>query len=225
MRPNLRRHYEHALALQLKGRRDFDYAAPTIAEIQAVMNKALPESVDDMRVWFADRLDDFRERIRGSDTNMREAYWHDSGKPSKEENCRDRLIEHVSRLLPESIRFGPEQRMPDRKRVDIAILRNAVKLPVEIKGQWNKTVWNAASDQLGDGYAIDWQAKGRGIYIVLWFGEVPDRNRKLRNPPGDLPPPRTPEEMERMLKETLKEVRRPLTDIYVIDLSRPAGAD
>ena len=213
---------KHALALQMQGRRDFDYAAPTIAEIQAVMNKALPESVDDMRVWFADRLDDFRDRIRGSDTNMREAYWSGADEPRNEEFCRDRMIEHVSRLLPESIRFGPEQRMPDRKRVDIAILRNAVKLPVEIKGQWNKSVWNAASDQLGDGYAIDWQAKGRGIYIVLWFGEIPGKN--LPRHPDGLPRPTTPDELERMLHDRLPEVRRPLTDIFVIDLSRPAGA-
>ncbi|MYI69390.1 MAG: hypothetical protein F4103_11850, partial [Boseongicola sp. SB0673_bin_14] len=68
---------KHALVLQLKGRRDFDYSAPAIAELRAVMNEVLPESVDDMRAWFAARLDDFLERIRGSATNMREAYWHD----------------------------------------------------------------------------------------------------------------------------------------------------
>ncbi|MYE06860.1 MAG: hypothetical protein F4Y04_06530 [Chloroflexi bacterium] len=212
----------HALALQRRVRRDSQYSPPTIAELRAVMNEALPEKVDDMRAWFADRIEEFRERIQGGDTNMREAYWSDTGKPRKEEFCRDRLVEHVSGPLPESIRFGPEQRMPDRKRADIAILRNAVKLPVEIKGQWEKNVWNAANEQLGDRYAVDWQAKGCGVYIVLWFGEVPCKN--LPNHPDGLPRPRTPEELERMLEDRLPEARRPFTDIFVIDLSRPVGA-
>ena len=75
--------------------------------------------------------------------------------------------------------------MPDQKRVDIAILRNAVKLPVEIKGQWNRTVWDDANVQLGDRYAIDGQAKGRGVYIVLWFGDVLRKN--LPKHPDGLP--------------------------------------
>ncbi|MYK87827.1 MAG: hypothetical protein F4018_05470 [Acidobacteria bacterium] len=104
------------------------------------MKEALPENADDMRAWSADRIEDFRERVWASDTHMREAHWSDSGKPRKEVFCCDRLIEHVSSLLPESIRFGPEHRIPDRKRADIVISRNAMKLPVEIKGQWNRTV-------------------------------------------------------------------------------------
>ncbi len=129
---------KHALALQLKGRRDFDYSAPTVGELRAAVTDDLPESIDQMRAWFADRLKEFRKRIRGSDTNMREAYWNDNGKPRDEGFCRDRLIEHVSGPLPESIRFGPELLMPGRKRADIALTRNAMKQPVEIKGQWER---------------------------------------------------------------------------------------
>ena len=174
-----------------------------------------------MRAWFADRLEEFRKRIRGSDTNMREAYWNDTGKPRNEEYCRDRLIEHVSGPLPESIRFGPESRMPDRKRADIALTRNAMKLPVEIKGQWERNVWNAVNDQLDAKYTVDWQADGRGVYIVLWFGDIPGRN--LPKHPDGLPRPETPGELERMLKDRLPEARRSSIDIFLIDLSRPAG--
>ncbi len=97
---------------------------------------------------------------------MWEAYWN-GDLPKDEDFCRDRLIEHVSGLLPESIRFGPETRMPLGKRVDIAVTRNTIKLPVEIKGQWHREVWKAASDQLDAKYAVDWQAEGHGAYIVL----------------------------------------------------------
>lgn len=38
------------------------------------------------------------------------------------------------------------------------------------KGQWHPDLWTGADDQLNELYAQDWQAKGRGIYLVLWFG-------------------------------------------------------
>ena len=212
---------KHVLHLQRRARRDFEYSAPTFAEFRAVMSEALPENVDDMRAWFADRLEEFRKRIRGSDTNMREAYWNDAGKPRNEEYCRDRLIEHVSGPLPESIRFGPETRMPERKRADIALTRNAMKLPVEIKRHCAPNVWNAVNDQLDAKYTVDQQADGRGVYIVLWFGDIPGKN--LPKHPDGLPWPRTPEELERMLKDRLPEARRSSIDIFVIDLSPPAG--
>ena len=218
--PTYANRMKHVLHLQRRARRDFEYSALSIAEFRAVMSEALPENVDDMRAWFADRLEEFRNRIRGSDTNMREAYWKDTGEPRNEEFCRDRLIEHVSGPLPASIRFGPETRMPERKRADIALTRNAMKLPVEIKGQWEENVWNAANDQLDAKYTVDWQADGRGVYIVLWFGNVSRKN--LRKHPDDLPGPETPGKLEEMLKDRLPDARRSSIDIFVIDLSRPA---
>ena len=164
--PTYANRMKHVLHLQRRARRDFDYSAPTIGELRSAVTGGLPESMDQMRAFFADRLEEFRKRIRGSDTNMCEAYWNDTGEPRTEEYCRDRLIEHVSGPLPESIRFGPESRMPDRKRADIALIRNAMKLPVEIKGQWERNVWNAVNDQLDALYTIDSQADGRGVYIV-----------------------------------------------------------
>ena len=212
---------KHMLHLQRRARRDFEYSAPTIGQFRAVISEALPENVDDMRAWFADRLEEFRERLSGSDTNLRKAYWNDAGKPRNEEYCRDCLIVHVSGRLPESIRFVPESRMPDRKRADIAVTRNAIKLPVEIKGQWERNVWDAVNDQLDALYSVDWQAEGRGVYIVLWFGNVPGKN--LPKHPDDLPRPKTPGDLEAMLKDRLPEARRALIDVFVIDLSRPAS--
>lgn len=209
---------KHALALQQRRRRDHEYSPPTIGELRAVVGNALPESVDDMRAWFQDRIETLQERIRASDTNMWEAYW-DGDRPRGEEFCRDRMIEHVSMALPQSIRFGPESRMPQRKRADIALTRNAVKLPVEIKGQWHDDVWNAASDQLDAKYAIDWQAGGRGAYIVLWFGDAPDK--QLHPHPEGLDRPRSPEALRRMLIDRLPDTRRAWIDIFVVDVSRP----
>ena len=102
--------------------------------------------------------------------------------------------------------------------MDIALTRNQIKLPIEIKGQWHKDVWDAAIEQLAAKYAIDHQAEDHGIYIVLWFGNKINKDKKLKPHPDKLDPPETPEDLERMLKERLPEVKRSLIDVYVVDL-------
>ena len=123
--------------------------------------------------------------------------------------------------LLQSIRLGRETSTPLGTRADIALTRNAIKLPVEIKGQWHRAVWDAAIDQLDAKYTVDWQADGRGVYIVLWFGNVPRKN--LPPHPDGLSRPKTPEELEQMLKDRLPDARRSSIDVFVIDVSRPAG--
>ena len=208
---------EQSLRRQLSTRRESEYAAPTVEELRAAMTKALPESIDGMRAWFADRIETLQERIRGSNTDMWEAYWA-GARPRGENFCRDRMIEHLSGQLPDSIRLESEARMLGGNRADIVLIRNAIKLPGEIKGQWNRDVWDAAVDQLDAKYAVDWQAKGRGVYIVLWFGDV--RKKRLPAHPDGLERPQTPEALRRMLEDRLPDARRSLIDIFVIDVSR-----
>ena len=209
---------KHALALQLRGRRDRDYSAPTICELRSAVTDGLPESIDQMRAFFADRIEELQKRIHGSNTDMWEAYW-DGDRPRGEIFCRNRMIEHISGQLHPSIRFEPERHMPKKRRVDIAAIRNAIGLPVEIKGQWHRDVWNAACDQLDANYARDWQADGRGAYVVLWFGDVV-RKQLPRHPDG-LERSETPEALRRMLVERLPDERRFWIDVFVLDVTRP----
>lgn len=209
---------KHALALQLKRRRDHDYSAPTIGELRSAVTNGLPESIDQMRAYFAERIDELQQRIRGSNTDMWETYW-DGKRPRHENFCRNRMIDHISGRLPPSIRFEPERHMPRQRRADIAAIRNAIGLPVEIKGQWHRDVWNAACDQLDANYARDWQAEGRGAYIVLWFGDVAGK-RIPRHPEG-LQRPETPEALRRMLIDRLPEERRYWIDVFVLDVTKP----
>ena len=213
---------KHALALHRRVRGVAEYAAPKIDELRAVMANAPPDSMEDMQAWFGDRLEQLQSRIRASDTNMWAAYWTEDGRPRHEDFCRDRLIEHISGLLPQTIRLAPEPRMPLGKRADIALTRNAMKLPVEIKGQWHPDVWNAASDQLDAKYAVDWQAEDRGTYIALCSGDVP--GKQLPRHPEGLEPPASPGDLLRMLIERLPETRRGWIDVFVMDVSKPSGA-
>ena len=209
---------KHALALQLKGRRDHEYSPPTIGELRSAVTNGLPETIDQMRAYFADCIEDLQRRIRGSNIDMWEAYWVDD-RPRDENFCRNRMIEQISGRLDPSIRFEPEMHMPRQKRADIAAIRNAVGLPVEIKGQWHREIWNAACDQLDAKYAHDWRAEGRGVYIVLWFGNVAG-NRLPRHPEG-LKRPETPDALQQMLVDRLPKERRFRIDVFVVDVSKP----
>ena len=218
--PTHRNTLRHARALQLRARRDSEYTTPIINQLCSAVTGGLPESIDDMRAYFGDRIERLQERMKGSNTDMWEAFWAGT-QPKGENYCRNRMIEHISGQLPDSIRFEPEFHMPRQKRADIAAIRNQIGLPVEIKGQWHSEVWNAASDQLDANYTRDWHAEGRGAYIVLWFGNVP--KKQLRSHPDGLTRPETPETLRQMLIDRLPEARRAWIDVYVIDASKPEG--
>ena len=208
-----------ALAQQRQVRRDFEYTPPTVAHLQSVMTGGLPETVDDMRAYFLDRLETFQDRMHGSNTDMWEAYWA-NGQPRKENFCRNRLIDQTSGGLPDPIRFESEMHMPGQTRADIAAIRDSIGLPVEIKCQWHKDVWDAATEQLDALYARDWHAKGRGVYIVIWFGHAPDK--QLRAHPDGLDRPNTAESLRQMLQDRLPKAKRFLIDVYVLDVSKPS---
>ena len=69
--------------------------------------------------------------MHASNTDMWEAYRTEND-PREEEYFRNRLVEHLSGLMPEAIRLEPELRMPERRRADFVAIRNAMGLPVEI---------------------------------------------------------------------------------------------
>jgi hypothetical protein len=94
--------------------------------------------------------------------------------------------------------------MPDAKRADVAVIYNGMGVPVEIKGQWHKKMWDAPSEQLIELYTKDYRANGRGIYLVLWFGPAAGKNL-VSHPDGKLRPG-TPEELRQMLLDRLDPV-------------------
>jgi len=209
----------HAMAQQLRIQSDSMFKPVSVEGLTAVVNSRLPTTIDDMRAFFGDRIIDVNNRMHSTATDMWEAYW-DGEKPRDENFCRNRLVEHISGQLPEMIRFVPEMHMPKKKRADIAAISGGVGLPVEIKGQWHPEVWTAPVEQLAARYLRDWHAEGRGVYIVLWFGDAPGKNLPVH--PDNLARPKTPNDLRAMLIDRLPENLRDVIDVYVVDVSRPA---
>jgi len=125
---------------------------------------------------------------------------------------------------PELARYNiqriTEADMPQTKRADLAFARSTMQLPVEVKGQWHSEVWDAATGQLDVQYLIDWRSEQRGIYCVLWFGDLPSAtNRRLKAHPDGAAAPTSAEQMRIMLIERIPEARRALIDVVVLDLT------
>lgn len=213
-------HYDerlrHARARQRRERREKEYRPPTVTEVRAALGADLPTRVDDLKAYVLDRLEETAKYIRNGETNAWKAFWSGTS-PLDENGCRDRLIDLLRSAFDDTIQLMTESRMPDEKRADAIAIAAAVGLPIEIKGQWNAEVWNASTSQLDELYARDYRADGRGIYLVFWHGNVPNKN--LKPHPDGLPRPNTPTGLHKMLSERVPSEDRARIEVVVIDVS------
>jgi len=209
---------KHIRAQQLRLRRDAEFRTPTFAHIRETLAGTLPGGIDDLKAILLDRLDLVQDYIKNGDTGAWEAFWT-GDKPKSENTCRDRLLDQMRAKAPVEINFLPEITMPDVSRADIVAIYRDFGLPVEIKGQWHNNVWDAASVQLIEKYARDWRAYNRGIYLVLWFGNVPGRN--LPKHPEGLSRPTSPDALREMLLDRLSATERARINVIVLDVSKP----
>lgn len=209
---------KHARAQQIRLRRDAEFRVPTFEQIKQTLAGSLPGNIDDLRAVVMDRLEGVQNYLRTGDTNAWEAFWLNE-KPKNENTCRDRLLDLLRPKLPVEINFLPEITMPEANRADIVAIYHGYGVPIEIKGQWHPNVWNAATVQLIEKYAIDWRADERGIYLVLWFGRVTGKN--LPKPPEGLLRPSSSNELQELLLAELEITQRAKIDVFVLDVSKP----
>jgi hypothetical protein len=105
--------------------------------------------------------------------------------------------------------------MAQLRRTDVAATCARMKLVVELKRHYHPKVWSAASEQLDRFYVRDPEAKGFGIYVVLWFG--------TQKPTPSLGPnkrkPRSASEMAAALMERLPADQQLRIACVVLDVS------
>jgi hypothetical protein len=67
---------------------------------------------------------------------------------------------------------------------------------------------------------LDWRSEQRGIYCVLWFGDLSSTtNRRLKAYPDGPAAPQSAEEMRTLLIDRIPEARRTLIDVLVLELT------
>lgn len=210
----------HAAEQQRQARREINFPGVTLARLKDVVTARAPRTSDDLLAVVRNALGRLQKVLRGNDTDSVVKFWHDDGDPRLENRCTSLLIDEIQRYLGHGIHCVPERDMPKGKRVDILFSVGDAALPVECKGQWNPDLWSAAKDQLNAYYLRDWRVQDRGLYLVYWFGGDVRSRLRLKRPPGEAPPPTTPEELRQRLVEQLAPGLRGSIAIEVLDLTR-----
>ena len=137
------------------------------------------------------------------------------GEPKVENSCRDALLALLQPHLPQPVNAQPEGQHASQTRSDILVSANGFQVPIEVKRNTDRELWSALQKQLIAKYAVDPASGGYGIYLVLWFGADKQRRR------SDGARPNSPEELERLLAESLGEFDRRKISICVMDVSPP----
>lgn len=209
----------HMAAEQRQKRAEAQFSPLLPERLGAVLADGPPSNADDLKALVIEELTIAQNVLIGDDLDQIRDFWSDTGIPYDENRCRDRLAAIIG---PGLARYGvqriTEADMPASKRADLAFAKDALQLPLEVKGQWHEDVWDAATGQLDAQYLIDWRSDERGMYCVLWFGDVPSATGRRLKPPPDGPAPTTAAAMRDMLIARIPEARRPLIDVVVIDL-------
>lgn len=211
----------HMAAEQRQKRADKDFLSLPPKKLCELLTDGPPSNAEDLKSLVLEELAVAQQILIGDDIDQVRDFWNDEGVPYNENRCRDRLAAIIG---PELMRYDvqriTEADMPNNKRADLAFARGLLQLPMEVKGQWHSDVWNAATEQLDLQYLIDWRSDQRGIYCVLWFGDLPSASgRRLKVPPDGLNAPNSASEMRNMLVKRIPEARRALIDVVVLDLT------
>ncbi|TDY22044.1 hypothetical protein B0G81_2314 [Paraburkholderia sp. BL6665CI2N2] len=215
---------QHMAAAQVQKRAEAEFSPLAPSDLARLLKDGSPANTDDLKALVLEELGVAQAKLIGDDIDQIRDFWTDAGVPRDENRCRDRLAAIIG---PELDKYGvhriTEADMPKTKRADLAFAYGTLQIPMEVKGQWHSEVWRAAGDQLGRNYLIDWRSEGRGVYCVLWFGDVPSKTgRRLQQPPTGIKAPNSADDMHTTLTSQIPEERRSMIDLVVLDLS--AGA-
>lgn len=195
------------------------YSPPSIDVLAAIASDQAPADAADLQAFMLEELEVVQAKIRSDDAESWRGFYDNEG-PLGEDACRDHLL-GLLRQGCQGITLDPERHVAGDREVDIACSAGALRMPIEIKGQWHPHLWRAADTQLDFFYSRDWRADGRGIYVVLWFGAEVPHNKRLKSPGRNQQLPTDPISLRDSLRAGSKAVNDGRVEIYVLDVTRP----
>lgn len=212
---------DEALTLLAEANRQLahkDFRAPHPTEINKLLDENDVASVEDLRALMAEELGEIQKWIDGSETDPLDAFYS-GAKRVNENTARNRIVDKLQgRMTALGLSVEIERHMADGKRCDItasAIIGGANRLLVtEVKGQWNRELYTAASAQLDQRYAIHPDAAQQGVYLALWYGNG-EKVAGLSNSTIT-----SPAKLKESIISHMPEELRNRVDVVVLDLSR-----
>lgn len=192
---------------------------PRPAEVSRLLDESTIASVEDMRALLIELLDEIQQRLKGAATNPVEVFYFGDDRVD-ENTARNRIVDMLeARMNALNLAVVVEHQMKDANRCDFtastSINGSQVILVIEVKGQWHKELFTAASAQLADRYMIYPGAADQGVYLALWFGG--DETVAGRKAPAIT----SADELRNEILTQMPESLMNRIDVYVLDLSRP----
>lgn len=203
---------------QIRKRALIDFEPPKPKEIVKLLDNDIVVTVEGLRQLVIQELKYFQKVIDGGEFDSVKRFY-DKDKRLGEVDSTLIVAERLNlRLEPKDISITPEHQLKNANRSDFTVTKmiNGKKrlLVTEVKGQWHKELYTAASAQLYDRYSIHPDAEQQGIYLVIWFGSdelVADRRKHGL---------RSARELKLKIEEELPSEIKGLIDVFVLDVSK-----
>lgn len=216
-----------ARSQHLRKMRDQAFKHPTAADVRDALSGGPPINSGDLRAVVVDAIQRLSVELHSGDTGWWKAFWNidqhgRAESPRIENDNRDRLLERLKdKLAPFGVAASlPEAQRGDGTRADTLVISSAGRtLPIEAKRHFHPDLWKTARSQL-QGYAAAPDGDGDGILLVFWFGTEEGQTPPRGN--GDKRRPTSASELQEMLEEDLAGELGGVTDVVVLDVSRPA---
>jgi len=207
----------HAGQVRKKALRDFE--APKPQEIVNRLDHDEVVTVEGLRQIVIQELEDFQKAIHGGEYNSGDRFY-ENGKRLGEVRSTEIIAERLNlRLEPQGISVTPEHQLKDANRSDFTVTKmiggRRRLLVTEVKGQWHKELYTAASAQLNQRYAIHPDAEKQGIFLAIWFGADEAVAGLTKHRIG------SSQELKMSIEKTLPPELTGLIDVFVLDVSKP----
>lgn len=207
----------HSSQLRNKALRDFE--PPTPQEIVNRLDHDAVVTVEGLRQLVIQELQVFQKAIDGGEFNTANLFYE---KEERRDEVRSTEIiaERLNlRLERQGISVTLEHQLKGATRCDFTATKmiggKRRLLVTEVKGQWHRELYIAASAQLHDRYSIHPDAEQQGIYLVIWFGEEEMVAGSNRHGIGSA------QELKGCIEASLPKEHKGLIDVFVLDVSKP----
>lgn len=207
----------HARQVKKKVLRDFE--PPTPQEIVHLLDRDAVVTVEGLRQLVIQELQDFQRVIDGGEFNSADRFY-EKGKRLDEVRSTEIIAERLNlRLEPQGISVTPEHQLKGAKRSDFTVTKmisgKRRLLATEVKGQWHRELYTAASAQLHERYSIHPDAEQQGIFLVIWFGGDEQVAGCKNHGIGSA------QELKCKVESSLPQELTGLIDVFVLDVSKP----
>lgn len=195
-----------------------DFTPPLPQEIIKLLDGNEVVTVEGLRKLVLYELHRYQQDINGGEFNSAERFY-EKGERLDEVRSTEIIAERIKlRLEPQNITVTPEHQLKDRNRSDFTVTKmiggQRRLLVTEVKGQWHRELYTAASAQLYERYSIHPDAEQQGIFLVIWFGA--DEVVAGRKSHGI----ESAEILKSDIEEKLPAELLGLIDVFVLDVSR-----